>query len=387
MPFTSANKPLFLLIFSSLLLSRATAQEAQVLSPYSAYGLGDIAPGMFAEQRAMGGVSLGVPHTIKTYSQLPSSFANLDHAVFSTSMRAQMVDEEIGDQTFERNYAQFLGLGVGMPVKKGSWGIGFGITPLTDVGYELSTDAELSSGIPVEYVYSGSGGLNQIYGGLAKRVYANVDSLGKVKSKLNLGAQYNYTFGTIGSTRRALLPGNEGFYNTNSTASVIVRGGTFDASAQFHYNFTTRDSVKVDNKRQLRTRNVQLVTGLFYGIPAQIGARRSDLTTTFLQTTLGVELTQDTVSFIDRATGKISMPPTYGFGVGLTWNNQTTISLEVRRQLWSRFDVDVEGWELPEVLADRTTYSLGGAWSPSKFNRLNDNKYFWEQITLYAGMR
>lgn len=379
----SCTNNLVLAVFFFGLSALCSAQEAQVLSPYSAYGLGDLAPGMFAQQRATAGVSLGVSDPYRLLPGLVSSYANLKKPVFAVSMRSQFVTETSATETFKRSNAQFMGLGFGLPINKGSWGVGFGLIPQTSVGYELSDNITLANGDPVEFNYSGSGGLNKMYVGVSKRVFTHRDSLGHKAGKVLVGGQMNYTFGSIATTRRTIFPRDQGYFNTNSTANVIIRAPDFNFSAQYHYSFRTQK--RKDDK--LVKHDWTLTTGLFYDVQKSLGARRTDLTTSYFLTTLGVEVTQDTIDFIDRAKGTITPPSSFGFGIGATRDDKLSFALEYRVQDWNELKVNVEGWDLPAELGTRRSLAAGFSYNPKGFQAIRGDKDFWAHTTYSLGFR
>jgi hypothetical protein len=362
------NRYLIAAIFavSTLLVD---AQEGPVLSPYSAYGLGDISPGMFARQRLFGQMGLGVSNPYQVVTTAPSSYANLLRPVFATSMRVTTVKEETESAEFNRQTAQFMGLGFGMPINNGSWGVGFGLLPVTSVGYKLQDAAPLPEGDQVDFEYSGTGGLSRMYGAVAKRLWQKKDTIRGLAQKIVLGAELNYRFGTISNSRSAIYPRNSGYFNTNSTANVIIRDAGFDFSSQYVLVFPDSGKVKLNGEegmvsRKEKKHDMKLTAGVFYEPAAPLGARRTDLTTSYFTTALGVDIIQDTIEFIDRAEGSITTPGSFGIGAGISIDDKWTYAFEIRQQNWNRLKVDVEGWELPENLGKSTTYSVGVSYTP-----------------------
>ena len=356
------------------------SQEGQLLSPYSAYGLGDISPSMFAQQRAAAGVSLGVNERYVLLPGVASSYAHLARPVFTTGGRGRFVTQETATETFDRGNAQFMGLGIGLPIKKGAWGAGFGLIPQTEVGYELS-EVEMLGGDPVELNYTGLGGLSKIYVGVAKRLLLERDSTGAESKKLNVGVQMNYSFGNIGTTRRSIFPAGEGFFNTNSTANVIIRDPSFELSAQYHWRIVTARKKSAETPYH----EWDLTAGLSYNLQTSLAARRTDLTTSFLLSDLGVEITQDTIEFIDRAKGTITVPANIGVGFGVKLDDKWAVAAEYQRQDWSQFEVDVEGWELPAQLGTRSSFAFGMSYNPSGFGAWHRQGDFFQQTTYRLG--
>lgn len=383
MPSCAMHKLLLVALLSISYLF-INAQEPQPISPYSAFGLGDLSPGNFAEQRIMGGVSLGLREHFVMLPDFAASYSNLLKPVFMTGMRTQFLKETTTTQEVDLSFAEFMGIQVGLPLPKGGWGAGFGLMPVSDVGFDLRNQGLLPTGEAVEFRYTGNGGINKMFAGLSKRVYFKHDSLGYNFSKLILGAQMNYNFGSIGTTRRTIFPRNAGFYNTNSTANSILRDVSFDVSTQFQKGFRTYSIGKDGDQKK---HDWLLTAGAFVGLPANLGARRTELTTTYITSTLGVEFAQDTVSFIDRAKGKLQLPTSYGIGAGLSFDDKFELALEYRIQDWNDLDIQVEGWELPTDLGVKSSYAIGLSYNAFGFTKPRYNAPFFQATTVRMGFR
>jgi hypothetical protein len=81
-------------------------------------------------------------------------------------------------------------LSIGFPLAK-NWGMGFGITPYSDVGYNLLDERESSNQGTILNEYSGQGGINKVYLSLGHQLARN----------LYIGATVNLNFGNLSNQR------------------------------------------------------------------------------------------------------------------------------------------------------------------------------------------
>jgi len=192
----------------------------------------------------------------------------------------------------------------------------------------------------------------------------------------------NYSFGSIGTTRRSLFPSNQGFFNTNTTANVIIRDPIYELSAQYHWRAVT---AYTDKEQKQQQHDWDFTAGASYSLSLPLSARRTDLTTSFFEAASGVEITQDTIEFIDRAKGSITIPANIGVGFGVKLDDKLAAAVEYRRQDWSQLEVDVEGWELPAELGTRSTFSVGVSYDPTGLSAFPRRKEFFKQTTYRLG--
>lgn len=373
-------KPELTVLVVLLIAGYAKGQRTEV-SPYSAYGLGQLAEQQLAEQRLMGGISLSSTEAYQLSPGMPAGYANLKKTVFSVSGRAKFVELTSSADTRKQRNARFMGFAIGMPFGQGKWGLGFGLMPETSVGYRLyDTDLIPGSGSNVDFEYTGEGGLNRAFFGMSRELWRSggVDTTG-VGHRLTFGANANYLFGTVNSARRAVYPRSEGFFNTNATAEIIVRDPVFNTGLQHTiYGMDTKGE---------KQRPWHITAGLFVEMPASLKTKRTDLVTTFVRSTSGVEFTRDTVEFVQGATGKLKLPAAYGIGLSYVWNRKLTLAIEHRRRDWSKLSSDIEGWDPAGELGERSSYSFGIAYLPAGKDDRVFTSSFLESCIYRAGFR
>ncbi|MBQ0734413.1 hypothetical protein [Aquimarina celericrescens] len=168
-----------LVVVLMLVAVMSNAQEG-TSSPYSFYGIGIQKFKGTVENRSMGGLSI-YADSIHLNLQNPASFGELRLTTYAVG--ATYNNFKISNQTESSSgdNATLDYLAIGIPA--GKFGFGFGVIPLTSVGYQLDNIDDNG----VEELFTGTGGLNKVF--LAAGL--------KVNDNLSVGLDFNYNFGNI----------------------------------------------------------------------------------------------------------------------------------------------------------------------------------------------
>lgn len=343
-------------------------------SPYSAYGLGEFVGAIPVAQTMMGGLGAAVVDPVSTVIGNPASYTALHRTTFETGL--QVRSSTFANEATQSNgrHTDILGLTLGVPFGKGRWGMAVGVRPISQVGYRLTSSAALPSGTgQVAYTYTGDGGLNQGFIGVAHTISQKRDSLSN-GHRLSLGANVGYLFGRIERSATATFPTGQGYYGTRVTSSLLVRDPTADLG--LHYQGDLRKRLKKEDE------GLYYLVGVTAELPVDLGARRSDVVNTFGFSGAGVEVPLDTAYVLDGARGTIGLP--LGLGVGATvFNEHWTFGVEYKQRDWSTLQVDVEGYTPPGKLASNTTLIAGVSYRPAR----EGSTSFWERTIYRAGLR
>lgn len=360
----------------------ATAQDQQGSgSPYSAYGFGEFAGATQISQAMMGGLGVAVVDPVSTVASNPASYASLQRTAFETGL-------SIRSSTFTSNGSQhngrrtdLMGLSLGVPFGKGRWGLGLGVNPVTNVGYRISDVQPLPAGAgegSVTHNYTGDGGLNRAFFGFGWVLAHKHDSLTN-GYRLSVGANVNYLFGTIAETRKAVYPTFSGFYNTSVVSSLVLRDPTGNLGVQFQGDLKPRKKLADGSLSE----GLRYLAGVTAELPTKLGARRTDLVTTYGIGNSGTEIPFDTVYFADGRKGTVGLP--VGLGLGFTvFDQHWSVSAELRQRDWRQLQVQVDGYALPNTLASSSMFILGASYRPS-----GDlvGGTFWKRSIYRAGVR
>ena len=195
---------------AALPAARAQMSSLNTFSPYTMYGLGDMAVGGSAFNRPMGGVGVAFRNPYQFNYLNPASMSAIPRqsAVFNFAGEGKNIYARNANTSTTYNTFDIHDLGLAFPLGKGV-GLGFSLTPVSSVGYtsrmiEQSPDITENIGSTV-YNYAGDGGITQV-----------AMSLGVIVAKgFSLGASMNYWFGNIERQYNAMV--------TDYTSSTVYR--------------------------------------------------------------------------------------------------------------------------------------------------------------------
>ena len=359
-------------------------------SPYSAYGFGDLFGTGSAAQALMGSTGVAYTEPFDVISSNPATYPSLVRPSFNTGVKGSFTNLSTSDQSTRRNDAGFGGFSVGVPFGKKPWGMALGLTPYSEVNYTITDRRTLDTG-PLRYEYSGTGGISRAFFGLGRAlVLHKPDTLGNAGSRLSIGANFDFLFGSLEQTRKAIYPAGQGYNNTTAFSSVVLRAPTADFGLLFSSQLISRDQVKKMQDRRKAKQKAALeawkVThpdskelprqhefrdpegwryhiGVTGDIPTVFNATHTDLETSWVYTFSGAEFTRDTIQHAEDVHGTITVPYSIGAGISAQ-NSRWMFTAEARRRDWGAMMIDVPGYGLPAPLRASMVFSAGARLRP-----------------------
>ncbi len=325
---------------------------------------------------------------------------------------------------------------LGFPIRNNG-GACVGIMPYSSVGYDLkSTVAEDGIG-SVDYLYSGSGGLNKVFAGYGimpfqnklvkfrtKYLYTKVDTLryrtyrirefgSKLLSDLSIGFNANYIFGSMEQTARVVYPSSIFFNNTyrerslnlgdftgnfglqtamtiDSVSNEKARSEKIDAEIEKlrglgAYSDTELKQVKDSlnrtmgfHKRRLNEK-VKITFGYFMALNNALKVNYDAKVLNYILNS-GSEVIRDTVLYIAGQKGTITLPLEQGFGIGLKKGERINVVADFAITNWSQFKY------LDNVsdLKDNYRIALGVNYVPEKY--ASGSGAFFKQLNYRCGV-
>lgn len=212
-----------LLILSAIsVIPCAVGQSSSLnaFSPYTMYGIGDLAIGGTLSSRLMGGIGIAVADPNQFNYQNPASLSAFPRncALFNLGAAMNNYYSQTGKSKTSFNSIDLHDLGFAIPLYRGI-GLGFSLTPLSAVGYKsaiVNNNPSITENIGrAAYTYVGEGGVSQL----------SMHFGMKVVGGLSLGASLNYYFGSIDRYYDAdiyPLLNNESYRALRSTAHMNV---------------------------------------------------------------------------------------------------------------------------------------------------------------------
>ena len=233
------------LVFT-LLFCICTAADAQENSPYSRYGLGDIAPSQNILNRGMGGISAGFADYKTVNSINPASYGSLVLSTFdfgfevdTRTLKSISPAEKFTSTNLVISYVQ-----LGLPIKlkkankKGIFlGMNMGLRPVSKINYKIYSIGAIQPGArdSMLTMYEGSGGVNEAMLGFGL----------KIKS-LSIGFNGGYRFANKSYSTKLSVVNDTVFHYPSNTANKTNFSALFlNAGAQYEIKFKNKSIVRL----------------------------------------------------------------------------------------------------------------------------------------------
>jgi len=345
-----------------------TALSAQVNSPYSRYGLGNLFPATFGAANGMGGLSAAFITPININYLNPASYAEFIGATFDVGVSGSVVTLRSDLETFTSGNANLSNIAFGFPILKNArrqkMGLSFGLIPYSSFQYnildqQLTDDADL--GIK-EYNYVGDGNLYQLYGGLGYKFQTDTtqhfrDPATRKDTVIaahifSIGANSAYLFGSLYSVTYASFPDLVNAQTTKLTRDNSVDGGLYNAGIAYQRQYTRKDG---PNRNNLIWK---------FGVSASpeltVQGNQSVLWTNILKNG-NYEFVTDTIYNAPDTSGNITLPLSWRAGATFSFfssdkeKNQFTIGAQFEASQWSAY----RGFQDAGNLGDSWRITLG----------------------------
>ena len=283
--------------------------KAQENSPYSRYGLGDLAPNHNVFTRGMGGVSAGVADFI-TFNTLklpnsnsinftnPASLSTIRNTIFDvgTEIDYRIIKSRNPAKRFTsaNTYVSYLQLAFPLTTrkmaKKGmSWGMSLGLKPVSKINFKIiENKRDLNLGDSISTLYEGNGGVNQ----------ANLGTGFRYKN-LSIGINAGYMFGSKNVSSIRSIVNDSVFYYTSNHADETTFGGLF-INGGIQYDL----ALAKDEKNNI-TKNLRL--GVYGNLQHNLNASNDLIREVIIYDQNGNQFQLDSV-YENNVKGKIKYP-------------------------------------------------------------------------------
>lgn len=362
-----------LLVLGVILLSLNSF--AQINSPYTRYGLGDVVNSQSVISAGMGGLNA-------TYSDLrtvnfnnPASFSSntlitLDLAVSieSRTLRSKTPVEKYNSANFSPAY-----IGIATPLSRDRQiGMAFGFRPITKINYSI-LKAERTSIDSMQTLYEGSGGTNEAFWGISK----------KWKNGLSLGLLTGYHFGKKDiSTKRTFVNDSVAFAKADYSTSTNFGGAFLNLGVQYEFLL---DTVRIEKTKTTKKYSMKL--GGTFNLSHNMSASQTFERRTFEYDYSGNVVKIDSITSGNGNNGNITMPMSYSVGAMLlktTINpsgiyDNWSLGIDYSATQWSNYryydqrDFTVNSWQI----------KIGGTYNP---NFDPNSKNYLNKLNYRAGV-
>jgi len=237
--------------------------QSSITSPYSRFGIGELAPQYNLRSSAMGGISQGITGATGINFANPASYAAFDSLSFLfdiavtgnfTTLKSET--EKDRSSTASINYITF-----GFPITK-RWHTALGLLPISSVSYDIYNIVKAEDYSHGEmcgnayYFYTGDGSFNKVFWGHSFKISKNF------AAGLNLG----YMFGNSNYVRSLSFDTLQ-IRSTRIDNRIYVNGFTFEPSIQYYASLSNKDKITVGAtyhvQNSIKAENDVLVRAIF----------------------------------------------------------------------------------------------------------------------------
>ena len=335
---------LAIIILSPLLI----LAQSSTSSPYSRYGIGDINDKGFGQNKALGGIALGLRSSEHINLTNPASYTSFDSLsfIFDVGVKGKQTTFKSDKIEHTVNNINLSYIAMGFPVTKW-WAASIAMVPLSNVGYEINDNENVADIGNVTRKYTGNGGINQ----------ALIGSSFKLHKSLSFGVNASYLFGSLNHTKKLSLE-DVNAYSINSTSKTTINDFYFNLGLQYTNTFKTKYKYTVglifDNQSNLKSRNSLLTI-------------KSKGSTAY----------NDTLENYVKQKGDIVLPYNIGFGITLINDKKLLVGADFYTQNWS----NAKFFGTNDSLANSNYVGFGLEYTPERFHVTK----YWKRVSYRIG--
>jgi hypothetical protein len=300
----------FLLLFCSTLTLSA---QVRIASPYSRYGLGDLADMNNAWNLSMGQLSYSIRSPLHVNFGNPASYTAFDSLsfIFDGGFSTKWVQLSSNLESTSRTYGTLGYIHFGFPVTRW-WKTQIGLLPFSDVGYNVGT-LEHKDGIgDIIHTYTGDGGINRFIWGNGFRILKN----------LSIGFNFSYLFGNVDVASNVVYPDSIYYANVKVNNYVNMHDIYLDYGIQYYGKLT---------------KDLDFCAGAVFAANSKMRSQADYLVRTFFLSTDKIEYIKDTIAMGTNYKGDIMIPMMAGGGFSLGKANKWTAGIDGKWQNWKKF--------------------------------------------------
>ena len=283
----------------------------------------------------------------------PAAYGELKYTTYSLGINYNTNFISSDNENKTLNGAGLDYLSIAIPTKK--FGVGFGLIPLTSVGYKIENIVESEEQNLINR-FEGNGGVNQVFLSIGLPIIEN----------LRIGATAYYNFGSLNYARNQLLQGVE--ISTNSEDSSQISGWSYQFSAEVDVILTqklkARGFLSLQPQSGLNSQNRRIVY------------TRSSINQS-IEEFIEVDLDKDNLS----TTTKI-MPQKTKFGVGIGQDQKWFLGMQLNLSKLSNFKSEFPKRKNVDY-RDASQWIIGGFYIPD-YSSLTS---YFSRVVYRCGLR
>ena len=316
--------------------------QAQELgnSPYSRYGVGDMAPRGFSRTAGMAGAGVSSPSPFQVNELNPALLPYTSFVTFELGVASQYKKIETTSRSQKDGNVSLRHLGLAIPFNR-NWTTLIGLKPFSSVQYKIVTKTPVvnNPGVTANYFYAGEGDISEVF----------LMNGFRVAKGLTAGAGASYLFGNI------VTEAASGLDETELGSLVVLQERKRLSSYGFRGGLNYRH--KLSDK-------LYLSAGGTYQYLLDFDAER-------VVRYLGA----DTIE--TQSSSSVIVPHPYQVGISLDNGQRWSLALDYAAQGWSDFQAF---GRTDTLLRNSRRLSLGGEYTP------DPSGTFFKRSTYRAGL-
>lgn len=287
---------------------------AQINSPYSRYGLGDLVPSQNILNRAMGGAAAAYSDVQTVNFLNPASYSRLVYTTVDIGLdfEGRTLRESEGVRSLTSSYISPSYLQIGIPIKRNVWGMNIGLRPLSKINYKINNNIRKDGIDSVQYLYEGGGGTYQAYLGT-----------GFGTKSFSVGFNFGYLFGNKEYSTKTIFQNDTVAYASAKFSDTTSFGGVFfNAGAQYTFKLA---------------KDLRLKLGVYGQLQNTLKGSRSTVRETYEFNPSRGDVPIDSVYALRDQSGDINFPAFYGFGFSLDKEANWQVNADFSVQQWDDY--------------------------------------------------
>ncbi len=342
-----------LIVLISIMMEINTFGQADLSSPYSRFGLGDIYYGNpNTKLKGMGGLSNAVSGNTILNPNNPASIAAIDtlSLLFDAGFYIKTASFSTSSLTENGSNASFDYASVGFSATKW-WKLGLGITPYSSKEYNVITDHYGPGAYNISF--QGDGGLSKVFVANGFRITKN----------LSVGVTASYIFGKLSDITSIYYPDSSFFINGKRTIDMSINDFKFDYGLIY----------------SIPIKSYKVNIGLTYSQKANLSSKRDIFIRNMFKGYEGLsENPIDTLLFIKDQNVNIEIPDGFGVGITVEKDNRWILGADFNWNGWQGFTMNGAN----DSLQNAWNIALGGSYKPVSTSISN----YFKKVTYRAGL-
>lgn len=351
------NKIKFIIIF--LLLTRSIFSQNNTSSPYTQFGIGDLANKNFGRTKSMGGIESSLRSAQNINFKNPAGYTTIDTLsfVFEFGIKSKITQYKTETMLLTSDNTNIDYIAIAFPITK-HFKSSIGLLPYSSIGYTIkdtASDPFIGNYTKTNY---GNGGITEFYIGNSLELF----------NKVSLGFNVSYLFGTMYQLRSLFSDHTPNFISTQKRDKIRV--------SDLHLNYGIQYYDKLNEKftycLALTFENENKVNSEYESFTA------ASKTISAFYNRIVSEHIQDTIEYIKEENKSIILPRSIGVGLSLNYDKKITFGVSYEFQGWSNSKILAK----TDSLINSSIIAFGLEYTP---NRYSITKYYKRMNYRFGG--